>query len=121
MTHRCWLEEKDNLVCQPSLTLDEIKAIVDETHGWHRKVACHAYNGEGLQRGLDGGCDSIEHGLEITDAQITQMARQGTWYCPTLGVYYADWAPEDTPEVQRDGARANLHEAAFRKAVKANL
>jgi len=47
-------------------------------------VACHAYNGVGLQRALDGGCDSIEHGLEITDAQIAQMAKQGTWYCPRL-------------------------------------
>src|SRR5438270_6352778 len=54
MTHRSWLDDKGNLVSQPTLTLDEIKAIVDETHGWHKKVACHAYNGIGLQRALDG-------------------------------------------------------------------
>ena len=121
MTHRSWVDKQGHLVSQPTLTVEELRAIVDEAHGWGKKVACHAYNGEGLQRGLDGGCDSIEHGLDITDAQIAQMARQGTWYCPTLGVYYADWAPEDTPEGQRDRARANLHEATFRKAVKANL
>ena len=57
--------------------MEELKAIVDETHGWQKKVACHAYNGIGLQRALDGGCDSIEHGLEITDAQIAQMVKQG--------------------------------------------
>jgi imidazolonepropionase-like amidohydrolase len=121
MTHRSWVDKQGHLVSQPTLTVEELRAIVDEAHGWGKKVACHAYNGEGLQRGLDGGCDSIEHGLDFTDAQIAQMARQGTWYCPTLGVYYADWAPEDTPEGQRDRARANLHEATFRKAVKANL
>jgi imidazolonepropionase-like amidohydrolase len=121
MTHRSWVDKQGHLVSQPTLTVEELRAIVDEAHGWGKKVACHAYNGEGLQRGLDGGCDSIEHGLDITDAQIAQMARQGTWYCPTLGVYYADWAPEDTPEGQRDRARANLHEATFHKAVKANL
>jgi imidazolonepropionase-like amidohydrolase len=121
MTHRSWVDKQGHLVSQPTLTVEELRAIVDEAHGWGKKVACHAYNGEGLQRALDGGCDSIEHGLDITDAQIAQMARQGTWYCPTLGVYYADWAPEDTPEGQRDRARANLHEATFRKAVKANL
>ena len=49
------------------------------------------------------------------------MARQGTWYCPTIGVYYTDWAPEETPEGQRDRLRASLHETSFRKAVKANL
>ena len=121
MTHRSWVDKQGHLVSQPTLTVEELRAIVDEAHGWGKRVACHAYNGEGLQHGLDGGCDSIEHGLDITDAQIAQMARQGTWYCPTLGVYYADWAPEDTPEGQRDRARANLHEVTFRKAVKANL
>jgi imidazolonepropionase-like amidohydrolase len=63
MTHRSWLDENGELVSQPTLTVEELKAIVDETHGWRRKVACHAYNGIGLQRALDGGCDSIEHGL----------------------------------------------------------
>ena len=84
MTHRSWIDKNNNLVSQPTLTVEELKAIVDEVHGWHKKVACHAYNGIGLQRALDGGCDSIEHGLEITDAQIAQMVKQGTWYCPTL-------------------------------------
>jgi imidazolonepropionase-like amidohydrolase len=121
MTHRSWVDKQGHLVSQPTLTVEELRAIVDEAHGWGKKVACHAYNGEGLQRGLDGGCDSIEHGLDITDAQIAQMAKQGTWYCPTLGVYYTDWAPADTPEGQRDRERANLHETSFRKAVKANL
>ena len=121
MTHRSWVDKQGHLVSQPTLTVEELRAIVDEAHGWGKKVACHAYNGEGLQRGLDGGCDSIEHGLDISDAQIAQMARQGTWYCPTLGVYYTDWAAENTPEGQRDRARANLHEASFRKALKANL
>jgi imidazolonepropionase-like amidohydrolase len=121
MTHRSWVDKQGHLVSQPTLTVEELRAIVDEAHGWGKKVACHAYKGEGLQRGLDGGCDSIEHGLDISDAQIAQMAKQGTWYCPTIGVYYTDWAAADTPEGQRDRARANLHETTFRKAVKANL
>src|SRR6266436_4377925 len=66
MTHRSWVDRQGNLVSQPTLTVEELKAIVDETHGWGKKVACHAYNGIGLQRALDGGCDSIEHGLEMT-------------------------------------------------------
>src|SRR5450755_2507011 len=88
MTHRSWIDKQGGLVSQPTLTVEELKAIVDEAHGWGKKVACHAYNGIGLQRALDGGCDSIEHGLEITDAQIAQMVRQGTWYCATLAPYY---------------------------------
>ncbi len=121
MTHRSWVDKQGNLVSQPTLTVEELKAIVDETHGWQRKVACHAYNGIGLQRALDGGCDSIEHGLEITDAQIAQMQRQGTWYCATLSPYYDDWAPADTAEGKRDRARAAVHEISFKKALHAHL
>jgi imidazolonepropionase-like amidohydrolase len=121
MTHRSWVDKQGRLVSQPTLTVEELKAIVDEAHGWGKKVACHAYNGTGLQRALDGGCDSIEHGLEITDAQIEQMARQGTWYCPTISVYYTDWAPEDTPAGRRDRMRALVHETSFRKALNARL
>ncbi len=121
MTHRSWVDKEGKLVSQPTLTVEELKAIVDETHGWQKKVACHAYNGIGLQRALDGGCDSIEHGLEITDGQIAQMQRQGTWYCPTLSPYYDDWAPADTPGGKRDRARAAVHEISFKKALQAHL
>ena len=79
MTHRSWADKNGNLVSQPTLTLEEIKAITDEAHGWGHKVACHAYSGEGLHRALDGGCDSIEHGLLLDDAAIAEMRRQGTW------------------------------------------
>jgi imidazolonepropionase-like amidohydrolase len=121
MTHRSWVSKNGELVSQPTLTVEELKAIVDETHGWGRKVACHAYNGIGLQRALDGGCDSIEHGLEITDAQIAQMVRQGTWYCPTLSPYYFDWAPADTPAGQRDRKRVEVHGPSFQKALKGRV
>jgi imidazolonepropionase-like amidohydrolase len=121
MTHRSWVDKQGRLVSQPTLTVEELKAIVDEAHGWSKKVACHAYNGIGLQRALDGGCDSIEHGLEISDAQITQMARQGTWYCPTLAPYYGDWAPESTAAGKRDRKRAEVHGASVEKAVKAGI
>jgi imidazolonepropionase-like amidohydrolase len=121
MTHRSWADKQGNLVSQPTLTVEELKAIVDEAHGWQKKVACHAYNGIGLQRALDGGCDSIEHGLEITDAQIAQMVKQGTWYCPTLAVYYTDWGPENSPGGKRDRARAAVHEASFKKALAAHV
>jgi len=121
MTYRSWLDEQGALVSQPTLTVEELKAIVDEAHGWRRKVACHAYNGIGLQRALDGGCDSIEHGLEISDAQIAQMIRQGTWYVPTLTVYYYDWDAPDTDSGKKDRKRVALHEISFKKALRAGV
>jgi imidazolonepropionase-like amidohydrolase len=121
MTHRSWVGKNGELASQPTLTVEELRAIVDETHGWGKKVACHAYSGIGLHRALDGGCDSIEHGLDLDDAAIAQMLKQGTWYVPTLNVYYDDWAPEDTPEGKRDRLRASAHEVSFKKALKAGV
>jgi imidazolonepropionase-like amidohydrolase len=121
MTHRSWVGKNGELVSQPTLTVEELRAIVDETHGWGKKVACHVYGGIGLRRALDGGCDSIEHGLDLDDAAIFQMLKQGTWYVPTIGVYYTDWAPAETPGGQRDRLRASLHEPSFRKALKAGV
>jgi imidazolonepropionase-like amidohydrolase len=121
MTHRSWVGKNGELVSQPTLTVDELRAIVDETHGWGKKVACHAYSGIGLQRALDGGCDSIEHGLDLDDAAVAQMLKQGTWYVPTLSVYYTDWAPADTAAGQRDRLRASAHELSFKKALKAGV
>ena len=121
MTHRSWVGKNGELASQPTLTVEELRAIVDETHGWGKKVACHAYSGIGLHRALDGGCDSIEHGLDLDDAAISQMLKQGTWYVPTLNVYYTDWAPADTPDGQRDRLRASAHEVSFKKALKAGV
>jgi imidazolonepropionase-like amidohydrolase len=121
MTHRSWIGKHGELVSQPTLTLEEIKAIVDEAHGWGRKVACHAYSGIGLHRALDGGCDSIEHGLDLDDAAIAQMVKQGTWYVPTFTVYYYDHAPENTPAGQRDRKRVSAHVESFKKAMKAGI
>jgi len=121
VTHRSWVDRQGNLVSQPTFTLEEIRAVVDEAHGWGKKVACHAYSGVGLHRGLDGGCDSIEHGLELDDAAVAQMLRQGTWLCPTMTPYYEGWAPEGTPEGKRDRKRAAVHGPSLRKAVNAGV
>ena len=121
MTHRSWVGKNGELASQPTLTVEELRAIVDETHGWGKKVACHAYSGIGLHRALDGGCDSIEHGLDLDDAAVAQMLKQGTWYVPTISVYYTDWAPADTPNGQRDRLRASAHQISFKKALKAKM
>jgi imidazolonepropionase-like amidohydrolase len=121
MTHRSWVGKNGELVSQPTLTVEELRAVVDETHGWGKKVACHVYGGIGLRRALDGGCDSIEHGLDLDDAAISQMLKQGTWYVPTISVYYTDWAAADTPAGQRDRLRASVHEQSFKKALKGGV
>jgi imidazolonepropionase-like amidohydrolase len=121
MTHRSWVDAKGRLQSQPTLTLEEIQAVVDEAHGWGKKVACHAYGGLGLRRALDGGCDSIEHGLDLDEAAVAQMVKQGTWLCPTLSPYYYWWAAADTPDGVRDRERVAVHGPSFQRALKSGV
>lgn len=121
MTYRSRIGNNGELISDPTLTVDELKAIADEAHSRGKKVACHAYGGIGLHRGLDGGCDTIEHGLDLDDAAIAQMKKQGTWLVPTLIAYYYWNSPPDTPAGQRDQARIKLHNVSFQKAYKAGL
>jgi imidazolonepropionase-like amidohydrolase len=49
------------------------------------------------------------------------MLKQGTWYVPTLQVYYTDWDPPDTEEGKRDRKRVALHGVSFTKALHAGV
>jgi imidazolonepropionase-like amidohydrolase len=68
------------LFVDPTFTLDELKAIVDEAHRHHRKVAAHAYGGEGLRDSIVAGVDCIEHGQGLDDEEDTMMVQKGIWY-----------------------------------------
>jgi imidazolonepropionase-like amidohydrolase len=47
--------------------------------------------------------------------------RQGTWYVPTLYVYYTDWDPPETETGKRDRKRAAVHAISFAKALRAGV
>jgi imidazolonepropionase-like amidohydrolase len=69
--------------------LPVLQAIVDEAHRLNHKTACHAFGGEGLQNAITAGCDSVEHGYGLTQAQLTEMSKKGLYYDPTLIRYTA--------------------------------
>ena len=54
-----------SLVAIPSLTLEEVQAIVDEAHRMGLKVACHTYGGEGMRTCVQAGVDLPMHMLEL--------------------------------------------------------
>ena len=54
-----------SLVATPSLTLEEVQAIVDEAHRLGLKVACHTYGGEGMRSCIEAGVDLPMHLLEL--------------------------------------------------------
>jgi imidazolonepropionase-like amidohydrolase len=68
------------LFVDPTFTLPELQAIVDEAHRHRRKVAAHAYGGQGLRDSIIAGVDCIEHGQGLDDSEAAMMVQKGTYF-----------------------------------------
>jgi imidazolonepropionase-like amidohydrolase len=62
---------------------DEVRAAVDEAHRAGLPLAVHAYTGEAAETAIEAGADSIEHGFELTDAQLERMKKKGIFLVGT--------------------------------------
>ena len=49
----------------PSMTDEEVQAVVDEAHRMGLKVACHTYAGRGMRACINAGADLTMHVLEL--------------------------------------------------------
>ena len=67
------------LINSPSLTLEEVEAIVDEAHRLGLKVACHTYGGEGMSSCLTAGVDAPNHLLELADSAQKSFHSSRLW------------------------------------------
>src|SRR5207247_1919713 len=56
------------------LAPDELKAIVDEAHRMHKRVAAHAVTDQSIREAAEAGVDSIEHGYLASDSSLKLMA-----------------------------------------------
>ena len=65
------------------LSMDEMKAIVDEAKLLRVKVAAHATNDIAVRRAVEAGVDSIEHGYEVKDETLALMKQKGVALVPT--------------------------------------
>jgi imidazolonepropionase-like amidohydrolase len=74
----------------PIMTMEELKACVDEAHRFGLPVAAHAYGGRSVDECFDAGVDHIEHGFFMTASQYARGADLGRWVVPTLGVFLAE-------------------------------
>jgi imidazolonepropionase-like amidohydrolase len=70
----------------PTLTVDEIRVIVEEAHKQGLKVAAHATTAEGIKNAVTAGVDSIEHGHRADREDPEMMKAKGTFLVPTVGV-----------------------------------
>jgi len=103
------------LVASPSLTREEVDAIVDEAHRLGLKVACHTYGGEGMKSCLEAGVDAPNHLLELDDAGVKVLLQKKLFFVPTID----DLISLEKPDLRETGgrnSRLKLMEQAFKRA-----
>jgi len=104
------------LVNSPSLTYEEVEAIVDEAHRLGIKVACHAYGGEGMRSCINAGVDSPNHLLELDDEGVRTLRAKNLPFVPTVDDLVA-LEKGDLAATGGRNSRLKLLEQAVRRAI----
>ena len=84
------------LIDQDQMTLEEVKAVVDEAHARKLPVVAHAHRPEEIRRGLAAGADCFEHTglatapgypddvLKALAERTANMSLGPLFWCPTI-------------------------------------
>lgn len=111
---------------------DTMKAIVEEAHRVHGKVAAHAIGDDATRIAAEAGVDSIEHGyLSIPDDVLKTMAAKHIYLVPTdspVEVYIllskqdSSATPEETKR-QKERFETSVHkeQERLRRAMAAGV
>jgi len=108
------------LVNSPSLTEEEVMAVVDEAHRLGLKVACHTYGGEGQLSCLKAGVDAPNHLTDLDDASLKLLIDKKLPFELTVD----DLVGLEAADLKRTGgknSRLKMAEQAFKKAKAAGV
>ncbi|MGZ4809334.1 MAG: amidohydrolase family protein [Thermoanaerobaculia bacterium] len=93
------------MIDQDQMTLEEVKAIVDEAHKNGKSVVAHAHRSEEIRQGLRAGVDCFEHtGLATKpgyEEDVLQMIRERNatlYWTPTLEGLFLFEQTKQNPE-----------------------
>ena len=65
-------------------SIDETCAIVEAAKDWNTYVAAHTFNDRSVNRLLDCGVKSFEHGFFINDETMKRIAKEGGYVVPQM-------------------------------------
>ena len=108
------------LVNSPSLTEEEVMAIVDEAHRLGLRVACHTYGGEGQLSCLKAGVDAPNHLTDLDDASLKLLVDKRLPLELTVDDLVS-LEPGDLKTTGGKNSRLKMAEQAFKKARAAGV
>jgi len=101
----------------PNYSVEELSTMIEEAHRKGVKVAVHSIGPEDNHRSIICRADSIEHGVDIRDEDLSRMHDMSIVLVPTLSVlkYLAPLPGQDQAAIARD---YQLSVSTFRRALK---
>jgi imidazolonepropionase-like amidohydrolase len=111
---------------QAQMTVEELKAAVEEAQRAGRKVAAHAHGSSGMKNAVRAGVHSIEHATLMDEEAATMMKQQGVFMVPTLSALATTAACRlgcGVPDSVRDKAKAmtKRHAMSFKNALRGGI
>ncbi len=108
------------------LTVEEMRAAVEEARKAGRRTAAHAGGAEGIAGALEAGITTIEHGIFLTEALVARMRRDGVFLVATLNAPAAIAAggiAAGIPDyaVRKSDAVTAAHTASFELALRSGV
>lgn len=102
------------------LTIEELRAAVEEAKKKNKKVAAHAEGLAGIRNCLEVGVDTIEHGIFADEESLIRMKEQGTYLVPTMIVMKRLAVDERIPEWALEKAKdvVEPHQSMLENAIR---
>lgn len=72
----------------PQLTLEEMRAAVEEANKAGKKTATHAQGTTGIKNAILAGINSVEHGIFLDEEAVELMVKKGVYLVATLVAPY---------------------------------
>ncbi|HOB29797.1 MAG TPA: amidohydrolase family protein [Bacillota bacterium] len=108
------------------LTVEEMRAAIEEAHNVGKKTMAHAQGSTGIKNAILAGISSIEHGFYLTDEIIELMLKKDVFLVATLCAVHhivekgiEGGIPKYGVEKAREAKQAHLD--SFLKAYKAGV
>jgi imidazolonepropionase-like amidohydrolase len=109
------------LIDHDQMTMEELKAVVDEAHKFNLKVVAHGHRPEEIRRGLTVGVDCFEHTglssaprypddvMEMIKERTAQMNLGPLFWCPTVeGLYNYEYIRDNPEKLDNDSWHLGL-------------
>jgi len=118
-TGKFYFKANGEMVNAPLLTLDEMKAVVDEAHRQGMWVATHTYGGEGLRITIEAGVDNVQHATAATDDDIKMFVQKKMPITTTI----LDHRQDEPDDLKQWGtySRWRLVEQTWKKMLAAGV